>query len=161
MNDHLQNLAELESEFAEERRGEGSLSPFIARDVANFSKSSLGDGEGYLGYDIHPEDLEALYFEGLKMPRWESIEANNIDEQKEIYMKSLAECTAGYPLISRVTDTDQRIKYTPEETQSLQRECESVLDGTDHAKAIRALQKFYIACDKAASNQMGLVLTPS
>ena len=161
MSEHLQNLAERESEFTQERRGEGSLSPFIVRDVTVFSKSNLQDGEGYLGFDIHPEDLEALYFEGLKMPRWESITADSVAEQEAIYRKSLAEVTAGYPLISRVTDTDQRIRFTPEEVSQLQQECETVLEGTEHAKAIKAVQKFFIACDKAAGQQMGLVLNPS
>ena len=161
MNEHLQNLAERESEFAGEGRGEGSLSPFIVQETTGFSKSALREGEFYIGFDIHPEDIEALYFEGLKLPRWESIPGDDVAEKQAIYHKSLAECTANYPLIGRVNDTDQRVKFTPEETAGLRQECETLLNGADSGKAIKALQKFYIACDKAAGRQMGLILIPS
>ena len=161
-NEHLQNLTEVENEFIKEDKGEGSLSVYAVRDLdANFSKFSPREESFGLGYDIHPLDIEALYFEGIKLPRWESIKADNHDRQLEIYNEAFDKIKSDFPLISRVSDTDVTVKYTPEEVAQLQTECEKVADSADDAKAIRAVQKFYIACDKAAENQMGLLLIPN
>lgn len=149
-NEYLQNLTEVELELVGEDKGEGSLSPF-----------AVGDNEKiYIGYDVHPQDIEALYFEGLQLPRWESIKAESVAQQTEIYQESFQKVTADYPLISRVSDTDQKVTYTPEEVLQLREECERVLDKTNDPKAVRASQKFYIACNKAAEQQLGLSLIP-
>lgn len=160
-NAHLQNLTAVENDFIQEEKGEGSLSVYAARDIAaNFSKFAPPEESFGIGYDIHPLDIEALYFEGIKLPRWESIKADNHDRQMEIYNEAFDKIKADFPLISRVSDTDVTVKYTPEEVAQLQTECERITDGTEDAKAIRAVQKFYIACCKAADNQMGLLLIP-
>jgi hypothetical protein len=161
-NEHLQNLSEVESDFIKEDKGEGSLSVYAVRDTAaSFSKFAAREESFSVGYDIHPLDIEALYFEGIKLPRWESIKADNTDQQLEIYNKSFNRIKADFPLISRVSDTDVTVKYTPEEISPLQAECEKVLDSADDAKAIRAVQKFYIACNKAGENQFGIMLIPN
>ena len=160
-NEYPQKLSELESEFIQEEKGNGSLSPYIARDTANFSKDAPNDEGFYVGYDIHPENIEALYFEGLKLSRWESIEAESVEQKKALYEKSFDKSTSDYPLISRVSDTDQKVTYTPEEVLQLREECQRVLDTTNDTKAVRALQKFHIACNKAADHQMGLLLIPN
>lgn len=159
--EHLQNLSEVESEFMQEGQGSGSLATYAVRDTANFSKDAARDEGFYIGYDIHPENIEALYFEGLQLPRWESIKAESIAEKTEIYQKSFQKSIADYPLISRVSDTDVKVIYAPEEVSQLREECGRVLDNTNDAKAVVALQKFYIACNKAVENQMGLLLIPS
>jgi hypothetical protein len=162
MNDqYMQKLSELEREFTQELKGEGSLSPRTFHDSANFSEDTQNDEGFYVGYDIHPENLEALFFEGLKLPRWESIKAESVAQQEALYRESLQKTTLDYPLISRVTDTDQKISYTPEEVVQLREECKRVLDATNDTKAVKALQKFYIACNKAVEQQMGLLLIPS
>jgi hypothetical protein len=150
-------LNELELEFAKEPKGEGSLSFHVAQDPDIFSK---GPGS-YIGFDLHPEDLDALYFEGLRVPRWESIKADNVDQQRALYMESYEKIMATYPLIGRISDLDQRVSYKPEEVLNLRGECDSVISDTTEPKAIRALQKLTIAVNKAVEQKSGLVLIPS
>lgn len=160
--ENLENLDQIEQEFIQEDKGEGSLMVYAVRDLnADFSKFAERDVSFGLGYDITPLDVEALYFEGIKLPRWESIQAETVEEQMAIYNESFDRIKAAFPLISRVSDTDVTVKYTLEEVAKLQTECEQVADGTDDAKAIRAAQKFYIACNKATENQMGIMLMPN
>lgn len=151
--DYSSQIEELSQEFTQEIKGYGSLS-------VNLSGASAEDKQP-LGYDIRPEDIEALYFEGIGTPRWESIEAESVDEQLEIYNRLMREKMADYPLIGRVTDTDVRVVYTPEEVSELRAETDKVLENTDDEKAVRAAQKFAIACHRAAEQQKGLVLIPS
>ena len=160
-DEYQQNLSGYESEFIQERKGYGSLSPFCVLDAATFSKDSPPDEGFYVGYDIHPENIEALFFEGLKLPRWESIEAETVEQQEAIYRESFQKTTSEYPLISRVSDTDQRVIFTSEEVLQLREECQQILERADDSKAVRALQKFHIACSKAAEREMGLLLLPS
>lgn len=152
-NDYLSQIEELEREFTQEIKGYGSLSVNLTGDAAEDKQP--------LGYDIRPEDIEALYFEGIGTPRWESIAAKSVDEQLEIYNRSMKEKMADYPLIGRVTDTDVRVEYAPEQVSELRAECEKVLDNTANEKAAKAAQKFAIACHKAAEREKGLVLIPS
>lgn len=160
--ENLQNLTEIEQEFIQEDKGEGSLMVYAVRDLnADFSKFAEREVSFGLGYDITPLDVEALYFEGIKLPRWESIQAASVEEQMAIYNESFDRIKAAFPLISRVSDTDVTVKYTLEEVAKLQSECEQVAEGTDDAKAIKATQKFYIACNRAVENQMGLMLLPN
>lgn len=145
--------SELESEFNNELKGYGSLSLELGGDLAE-SESA------HIGYHIRPEDIEALYFEGIGIPRWESIEAETNEKRVEIYNESMAKIMADYPLIQRVSDTDVKVAYTPEEIPALQTECQRVMETTSDAKATKALQKFVIACRKAAAHQTGLRLSP-
>lgn len=151
-DDYLSQIGELEQEFSQELKGYGSLSMNLGGESA--------DDKQYLGYDVRPEDIEALYFEGIGTPRWESIEADSVDRQMEIYNQSMQEKMADYPLIGRVSDTDARVEYSPEEVSQLRAECETVLENAADPKAVKALQKFAIACHKAAERQKGLLLTP-
>jgi hypothetical protein len=151
-SNYLLQIEELEQEFTQELKGYGSLSIHLAGDSV--------DDKDYLGYDIRPEDIEALYFEGIGTPRWESIEADSVEQQLEIYNRSMKEQMLNYPLIGRVTDTDQRVEYKPDELLQLRAECETVLETTADPKAVRALQKFAIACHKASKQQKSLLLIP-
>lgn len=155
------DLNELEIEFTKEMKGEGSLSPYAARNPANYLRGS-SEEEGFnIGYDIHLENLEALYFDGLKLPRWEDTAGETVAEKQASYQESFNKVTSAYPLISRVSDTDERVAYTPEEIPQLREECERLLTNTSDSKAARAIQKFIIACNKAAEQQMGLLLVPT
>ena len=161
MNDeYLKNLSAVESELIQEDKGEGSLSAYVVG-ADESSEGAPREEKIYLGYDISPLDIEALFFEGIKLPRWESIEAESLDQHREIYQQSFQKVTAEYPLISRVSDTDQKVEFTSEEVLQLREECQRVLDGANDAKAVRAVQKFYIACNKAAERRMGLRLIPN
>jgi len=152
-NNYLSQIEDLEHEFTQELKGYGSLS-------LNMVGDSADDNEN-LGYDIRPEDIEALYFEGIGTPRWDSIEADNVEQQLEIYNQSMKERMANYPLIGRVSDTDQRVEYTSGEISQLRTECETVLETAADPKAVKALQKFAIACHKASEQQKGLLLIPN
>jgi hypothetical protein len=160
MSNDMSQWSELELEFAKEVRGEGSLSFHLARDPSTFSKQ--GDGhESYVGFDFHPEDLDALYFEGLQVPRWDSIKAENLEQHRALYMESYQKIIEVYPLTGRISELDRRISYTPEEVLKLREECDSVLSNTTEPKAIKALQKLTIAVNKAIEQKMGMVLLPS
>ena len=152
-NDYLSQIDELEQEFSQELRGYGSLS-------LNLTGASADDRD-YLGYDVRPEDIEAVYFEGIGIPRWESIKADTVDRQIELYNEAMQKIMADYPLIGRVSDTDQRVEYTLNEVSELRRECEKVLETATNAQAVKALQKIAIACLKAFEHQKGLLLIPS
>lgn len=152
-NDYLSQIGELEQEFTQELKGYGSLSPYLVGESA--------DDREYLGYDIRPEDIEALYFEGIGTPRWESIKADSVDRQIELYNESMQKIMAAYPLIGRVNDTDQKVGFTPEEVSRLRRECDEVLETASNPRAVKALQKFAITCHRAAEQNKGLLLLPS
>ncbi len=151
MNDNGSAAGELEQQFILEQKGEGSLSLFL----------SDGAGNSYVGYDINPEDIEALYFEGIGVPRWESIKADDIEQQTAMYWERFNERMDNYPLIGRARDTDERVEYTSFEVPRLREECERVLAGTSDPKAVRAVQKLSLAANKAIDKQAGLNLTPS
>ncbi len=142
---------DLEQQFILEQKGEGSLSIFLAGGTEN----------SYVGYDINPEDIEALYFEGIGVPRWETIKADDIEQQTAMYWELFNERMDNYPLIGRARDTDVRVEYTADEVPHLLEECEHVTAGTTDPKAIRALQKIMLAANKAVEKQAGLNLTPS
>ena len=143
--------SDLEQQFILEQKGEGSLSLFVVDGMGNL----------YVGYDINPEDIEALYFEGIGVPRWESIKADDIEQQTALYWEKFNERMDNYPLIGRARDTDERVEYTAAEVPRLLAECENVTAGTSDPKAIRALQKLSLAANKAVEKQAGLNLTPS
>ncbi len=156
MNDeNLTQFDDLQAQFMDEIRGFGSLAVNIAGDP------DKADEGTFLGYDIRPEDIEALYFEAIGTPRWESIKADSVAEQMRIYEESMEKIMSEYPFIKRVMDTDVKVFYKSEEVSELQKECERVIKTTDNAKAIWALQKFLFACHKASENQMGLLLFPN
>ncbi len=152
-NDYLSQISELEQEFSQELRGYGSLS-------LNLTGASADD-QDYLGYDVRPEDIEAVYFEGIGIPRWESIKADTVDQQVELYNESMQKIMADYPLVGRVSDTDKRVQYTADEVSELRQECEKVLETASNPQAVKALQKLAIACLKAAEHQKGLLLIPN
>ena len=152
-NDYLSQISELEKEFVEELKGLGSLS-------VNLADGSEKDGQ-YFGYDIRPEDIEALYFEGIGIPRWDSIKADNADRQLEIYNQSMQKLMASFPQINRVNDTDQKVEYTLEQVSELQRECDRLLETVSDQKAVKALQKLAVACHKAGEHQKGLMFIPT
>ncbi len=151
-----EQVNDLETKFMEEVRGFGSLAVNIISDSAD--KSDEGT---FLGYDIRPEDIEALYFEAIGTPRWESIKADSVAEQMKIYEESMEKIMAEYPLIKRVMDTDINVEYKSNEVSELHKECEKVLKTTNNEKAVWALQKFLLACNKASERQMGVLLFPN
>jgi hypothetical protein len=144
-------LSELELEFQNEVKGGGSLSPHVVD----------GTEQTYVGYDINPEDIEALFFEGIGVPRWASIQADSVDEQNAIYMERYNEIMGKYPMIGRANDTYEGTEYSAAEVATLLAECEAVKAASTDAKAIRAVNKFSIAGSKAAEKQAALNFTPS
>lgn len=148
---NMTDLNVLEEEFNQEVKGYGSLSINIVG----------GEASSKLGYQIRPEDIEALYFDGIGTQRWESIKANDVDEQLKIYNESMDSIMKDYPMIGRVKDTDITVEYSAEEVSQLNAECEKVIENTTHEKAIRSVQKFQIACTKATECNGFITLNPS
>ncbi|NOT49522.1 MAG: hypothetical protein HOP17_17500 [Acidobacteria bacterium] len=144
-------ISDLEREFIDEQKGEGALSLNI----------SDGSEKSYLGYDLNLEDVEALYFDGIGVPRWESLEGTTVEQKTALYWERFNDRMDKYPLIGRTRDTDEKVEYTSDEMPSLSLECEQVSSGTSNAKALRAAQKISLAAERAASKQAGLVLTPT
>lgn len=146
-----EQISELELEFQNEVKGGGSLSPHVVS----------GDEQTYVGYDINPEDIEALFFDGIGIPRWASIVADSVDEQNAVYMERYNEIMAKYPLIGRANDTFEAADYSVAEIAGLLAECDAVKTVSADAKATRAVEKFAIAGKKAAGQQAALRLIPS
>lgn len=147
----MSNLSDLEQEFLAEPKGEGSLSIYVTHD----------DQNEYMGYDLHPEDIGAMYFDGIGVPRWESLKADTIEEQTALYWEKFNERMENYPLIGRARDTDEKVEYSADEVLKLLEECQSVASSSTDEKAQRALQKVSIAANRAAAKNAGLELKPS
>lgn len=146
-----EQLSELELEFQNEVKGGGSLSPHVVDATEQI----------YVGYDINPEDIEALFFDGIGVPRWASIVADSVDQQNAIYMERYNDVMAKYPMIGRANDTYEGTEYTAAEVATLLAECEAIKAASSDDKAIRAVNKFSIAGNKASEKQAALSLTPS
>lgn len=147
MNDQL---SELEQEFRAEQKGQGSLSPHLAN----------GAEDSYVGYDIHPENIEALFFDGIGVPRWDSIKAETVDEQESLYMERYNDVMAAYPMIARSNDTFQHVEYTAEEVAALLKESRRILERTSDPNVIKAAGKFALASERAVAENTGLKLNP-
>ena len=145
------NLSGLEQEFLAEPKGEGSLSIYVTH----------YDQNEYMGYDLHPEDIGAMYFDGIGVPRWESLQANTVEEQTALYWEKFNERMENYPLIGRARDTDEKVEYSADEVRKLLEECQTVASSSTDEKAQRALQKVSIAANRAAAKNAGLELKPS
>lgn len=147
----MSETSDLELDFINEQKGEGSLSIY-------FSDGNIRD---YVGYDIHPEDLEAIYFDGIGVPRWESLNAESVEEQTAMYWDAFNKCMADYPLIGRVRDTDERVIYGRNEIAGLEEECGRIVSAGKSERARRAVMKLSIAAGKAVQKGLDLELTPS
>jgi hypothetical protein len=145
----MREITDLEREFQNEQKGEGSLSVYITG----------GDGPEYAGYDINPEDLEALYFEGIGVPRWETLQGQTVEEKTAEYWEKFNALMDRLPLISRMRDTDEPLEYSAAEVPQLAAECETVQ--ASDMRVQRALKKITIAAARAAGGQGGLELRPS
>jgi len=145
-----EQLSELEQEFRAEEKGQGSLSPHVA----------MGAENSYVGFDIHPENIEALFFDGIGVPRWDSIQAETVADQETLYMDRYNDVMAAYPMIARSNDTLQHVEYTAEEVMALLKESERILAGTSDPKVIKAARKFSLASEKAVAENAGLRLNP-
>lgn len=143
-------LSDLELEFTREQKGPGSLSPYLA----------TGKVDSYVGYDIHPEDIEVIFFEGIGVPRWDSITADSVAQQEAVYMERYNDVMAKFPLLGRSNDTFQNSAYSADEVAPLLEECDRILGGSTDPRVSRAVQKFVIAGKKAAGESVGLDLRP-
>lgn len=146
MDNEQDELSKLAEEFAHELKGQGSISPHA--------------GGKYVGYDIHPEDVEALFFDGIGVPRWASIESEDLDEHNAIYMERYNEKMAKFPLIGRANDTFVGASYASDEVAGLLDECQTVIKTASEQKAVRATKKLLIAARKAEAANSGLELKP-
>ena len=151
MDEKLVGAGDLETEFINEQKGEGSLSVFLTK----------GEESEYVGWDINPEDLEAIYFEGIGVPRWESLQADTVEAQTALYWEKFNALMDSLPMIGRVRDTDETILFSPQDVDHLRGECDEILLSTTDAKAKRSLNKFSLAAAKATDKRAGLRLSPS
>jgi hypothetical protein len=147
----MTEIGDLEQEFISEQKGEGSLSIFLTG----------GDASEYVGWDINPEDLEAIYFEGIGVPRWESLPADTVEAQTALYWEKFNALMDSLPMIGRVRDTDETIEFTLEDVDHLYGECDEILLAATDDKAKRSLKKFSLAAAKAKDRKAGLKLSPS
>lgn len=154
MNEEFVNkMDEIEAQYSDEVKGYGSLMIHLV--------PGGGKEEEKLGFEIRPEDIEALFFDGIGIPRWESIEAESHDEQLKIYNESMKTIMADYPEINRVNDTDVKVEFGTEDLQQLQAECEKLLDDNSDPKVVKALQKYLIACHRALVAEFAMHLIPN
>lgn len=144
--DQQAELTNLEAEFAQELQGEGSLAPKV--------------GNTYVGFDIHAEDVESIFFDGIGVPRWASIEIEDLDEHNAAYMERYNAAMAKFPLIGRANDTMVRANYSRAEIAGLLAECNRLIESSADEKAKRAAKKLLIAAMKAEADNAPLTLSP-
>ena len=144
--DQQADLAKLEEEFASEIQGEGSLIPKV--------------GGTHVGFDIHPEDIDVLFFEGIGVPRYASIEIDDLDQKNAAYMERYNAAMAEFPLIGRANDTMVGASYSRDEIAGLVAECNALIGRSTDQKASRAVKKLLIAAMKAQAENAPLTLTP-
>ena len=144
--DEQNELAKLAEEFSQELQGEGSLSPKV--------------GNTYVGFDIHPDDVEAIFFDGIGVPRWASIEIEDLDEHNAVYMERYNAAMAKFPLIGRANDTMVGANYSRAEIASLIAECHALIESSADPKAARATKKLLIAGIQAEATNSPLALSP-
>ncbi len=144
--DEQNELAKLAEEFSQELQGEGSLSPKV--------------GNTYVGFDIHPDDVEAIFFDGIGVPRWASIEIEDLDEHNAVYMERYNAAMAKFPLIARGNDTMVGANYSRAEIAGLVAECRALIDSSPDEKAARAIKKVLIAATQAEASNSPLTLSP-
>lgn len=147
----MAELSKLEQEFINEQKGEGSLSIYLTK----------ADENEYLGFDINPEDIEALYFEAIGIPRWESLQADSVEEQTALYWERFNEVMGPFPLIGRVRDTDEAVDYDAASIAPLSEELSRAESAASTPKAVRAVQKYQVAATRASENGAGLRFKPS
>jgi len=147
----MSDMGVLEQEFIDEQKGEGSLSAFLID----------GETSEYIGWDVNPEDIEAIYFEGIGVPRWESLQADSVEAQTALYWERFNALMDPLPMIGRMRDTDEKIEYASAEVQQLLGECDEILLGANDAKARRSVQKLSLAAAKATERNAGLRFSPS
>lgn len=145
----MTDLNALEQEFINEQKGEGSLSIYLTK----------GDETEYLGFDINPEDIEALYFEGIGIPRWESLQADSVEAQTALYWERFNEVMGPFPFIGKVLDTDQAVDYDANAIAAFADEIGRVQPSSP--KAERAVAKYRVAAGRAAEQGGGLRFKPS
>ncbi|MDI1243373.1 MAG: hypothetical protein PSX80_15780 [bacterium] len=139
-------LTKLEAEFTQELQGEGSLAPKV--------------GNTYVGFDIHAEDIESIFFDGIGVPRWASIEIEDLDEHNAAYMERYNAALAKFPLIGRANDTMVKANYSRAEIAGLLTECNTLIESSTDEKAARAAKKLLIAAMKAQESNAPLTLSP-
>ncbi len=147
----MNDTPDLEQEFINEQKGEGSLAIYLIN----------GDDAEYVGFDLHPEDLEAIYFEGIGVPRWESLKAETVEQQTAMYWEQFNERMGNYPMIGRIRDTDKVVEFADSDVPVLLAECENLAGSSTDAKALRSLHKFSIPAGRAAGANSGLRFKPS
>ena len=146
MSTDQDELEKLAAEFANELQGEGSLAPKV--------------GNTYVGFDIHPEDVEAIFFDGIGVPRWASIEIEDLDEHNAVYMERYNAAMAKFPLIGRANDTMVGSNYSRAEIAALIAECHALIESSADPKAARATKKLLIAAIQAEAKNAPLALSP-
>ncbi|MEO5857777.1 MAG: hypothetical protein ABIR33_02395 [Pyrinomonadaceae bacterium] len=144
--DQQDDLTKLEEEFLQEPQGEGSLVPKV-------------DGN-HVGFDIHPEDIDALFFDGIGVPRYASIEIEDLDEHNAVYMERYNAAMAKFPLIGRANDTMVGANYSRDEIAGLLAECHALIESSTDPKATRATKKLLISAMKAEEKIAPLKLSP-
>lgn len=144
--DQQAELKELEEEFSREIQGEGSLMPTV-------------DGT-HVGFDIHPEDIDVLFFDGIGVPRYASIEIEDLDQKNATYMERYNAAMAEFPLIGRANDTMVGASYSASEVTKLIAECNALIGRQIDEKAARAVKKLLIAAMKAEAGNAPLTLSP-
>lgn len=147
----MAELSQLEQEFVNEQKGEGSLSIFL----------NGNEGLEYLGYDLNPEDIEALYFEAIGIPRWESLEADSVEKQTELYWERFNEVMGPFPQVGRIRDTDETVDYGTDSIGALSEEIGRAEASASTPKAIKAVKKYQVALMRASEKGGGLVFKPS
>ena len=153
------NWEELEREFVAEGWGNGSIHPYVVHDPINYWEGGHHKDDFYVGFDFHWGDWEALFWGALNAAGRDGyIQGEDINEFHERNRRKFQESISEYPLLGRIFDRYEDVVYEAEEVNQLRDECLRAREGTNHAGAIKALNKLTLACNKASGHVLGLRL---
>ena len=146
-------LDRLEVEFIREGRGNSTLHPKVV-DIDTFDEFGFTKGEHYrFDFDFFPSDLEALH-DALGGVKWRDLDRSDQDDWPTTFAKSVPD----YPLLGRICDIYEDAKFRAEEIRGLDEECQRLIQASGHERGAWAANKLRVACRKALSHKLGLIL---
>lgn len=135
----------------------GSLDLHVVHDPSG--QYDVAKGDRYLGIAFEPLEWEALFFDVLHCPEAEPfVDGEDLDKYYERHRRRFQQAIADYPMLGRIWDIYEDVRYMPEEVNLLRDECLRVQTSTSNALALEGLRKLILACNEALKLGMGLYM---
>ena len=127
--------------------GNGSLHMYVVC-TPGWEPYQQGDVR-YLDMDLHPMDWEALFFGALDAHRWDQLEGESVDENRERNRRLFYESIPEFARLRTIFDMYEDYVFTQPEAEELRAECIQLKSRLTDDAAVKALRKLIYACDEA------------